>query len=216
VTQPDQVAAALDACEDVFGRPLDTVVNCAGIGLARATLSVKKGGGDDNLEATWRVHDPDGFQNVLRVNVEGTFHVVRLAAERMAKAKAQTDDDDNEDSIPDGVIVNTASIAAYDGQIGQVAYAASKGAIASMTLPLARDLARYNIRANAIAPGLFRTPLLEGLPQQVREELGATVPCPSRLGDPDEFAHLVQSVVENPMINGEVIRIDGALRMPPK
>jgi len=214
VTQPDQVAAALDSCEEIFGRPLDTVVNCAGIGLARATLSVKTNGDNDD-ERTWRVHDPDSFHKILRVNVEGTFNVVRLAAERMAKAKANNQIDDD-DGIPDGVIVNTASIAAYDGQIGQVAYSASKGAIVSMTLPLARDLARYHIRANAIAPGLFRTPLLEGLPQQVQEELGANVPCPSRLGDPDEFAHLVQSVVENPMINGEVIRIDGALRMPPK
>ncbi len=115
-----------------------------------------------------------------------------------------------------GVIINTASIAAYDGQIGQAAYAASKGAIVGMTLPLARDLSSYGIRVNTIAPGLFKTPLLEALPEKAQQALGAMVPFPSRLGNPDEFAQLAQSIVENKMLNGEVIRLDGALRMPPK
>ncbi len=206
VTSEEQVKAALRAGEDAFGRPIDTVVNCAGIGLARKTISR----GDD---PSWRVHDQKSFDKILKVNVAGTFNVVRLAVEAMA---VQTEDSTTREDIPDGVIVNTASIAAYDGQIGQVAYAASKGAIVGMTLPLARDLAGHKIRANAIAPGLFRTPLLEGLPLKMQNELGSSVPFPSRLGDPDEFAMLVQSIVENPMINGEVIRIDGALRMPPK
>jgi len=207
VTSEEQVKAALRAGEDAFGRPIDTVVNCAGIGLARKTISR---GVDD---PSWRVHDQKSFEKILKVNVAGTFNVVRLAVETMVQTEDSTT---SREDIPDGVIVNTASIAAYDGQIGQVAYAASKGAIVGMTLPLARDLAGQRIRANAIAPGLFRTPLLEGLPLKMQNELGLSVPFPSRLGDPDEFAMLVQSIVENPMINGEVIRIDGALRMPPK
>lgn len=218
VTQENQVASALDAGEALFGRSIDTVVNCAGIGLARKMISKSdndKGDGDGNAPE-WRVHDLEGFERVLNVNVSGTFNVVRLAVERMVGAKATAEADDHQQEVPGGVIVNTASIAAYDGQVGQVAYAASKGAIVGMTLPLARDLASHGIRANAIAPGLFRTPLLEGLPEKMQRELGSMVPFPSRLGDPDEFAQLVQSVVENPMINGEVIRIDGGLRMPPK
>ena len=137
-----------------------------------------------------------------------SFNVARLAAERIAS------NDANEDGQR-GVIINTASVAAFDGQRGQVAYAASKGAIVGMTLPLARDLAKKGIRVNTIAPGLVLTPLLMGLPEKVQQELGASVPCPSRLGDPSEFAHMVTSMIENPMMNGEVIRLDGALRMPP-
>ena len=221
VTSEEQVADALDAGEKVFGRPVDTVINCAGIGLACKTVSSKRGrGGNDDANGNgnaleWRVHDFETFRKVLDTNVSGTFNVVRLAVERMVKARSD-EAYRNGPEIPDGVIVNTASIAAYDGQIGQVAYAASKGAIVGMTLPLARDLAEHGIRTNAIAPGLFRTPLLEGLPEEMQRELGSRVPFPSRLGDPFEFAMLVQSVVENPMINGEVIRIDGGLRMPPK
>lgn len=208
VTSEEQVRLALQTAQESFGRPVDTVVNCAGIGLARKTIS--KSRSDDQ----WRVHDQASFEKTLHVNVAGTFNVTRLAAEVMAQSA--NNHNANAETIPDGVIVNTASIAAYDGQIGQVAYSASKGAIVSMTLPLARELAAQKIRANAIAPGLFQTPLLEGLPQKMQDELGASVPFPSRLGNPDEFAMLVQSIVENPMINGEVIRIDGALRMPPK
>lgn len=215
VTQSDQVTAALDAAEHAYGRPVDTVVNCAGIGLARKTVSSPpppkrknhhNNNGDDG-GGTIRVHDLESFERVLRVNVVGTFNVIRLAVERMVGVAVAGEEN--------GVLINTASIAAYDGQIGQAAYASSKGAIVGMTLPLARDLAVHGIRVNTVAPGLFRTPLLEGLPPKVQDQLGALVPFPSRLGDPDEYAALVQSIVENPMINAEVIRIDGGLRMPP-
>ncbi|KAG9413725.1 hypothetical protein AC1031_012949 [Aphanomyces cochlioides] len=197
VTNEEQVCAALDLAESAFGKTVDIAVNCAGIAVAAKTIS-KKG-----------AHPLYQFQNVLNVNVSGTFNVIRLAAERMAKTKGDSTGER-------GVIINTASIAAYDGQIGQVAYAASKAAIAGMTLPIARDLSANGIRVNTIAPGLFRTPLLAGLPEQVQNELGLTVPFPSRLGNPEEYAQLVQSIIENRMLNGEVIRLDGALRMPPK
>ena len=196
VTDEDQVNAALDAGEQQFGGPANAAVNCAGIGIAVKTLS-KRG-----------PHPLESFSRVLAINSVGTFNVIRLAASRMAKLDA--DEDGGR-----GVFVNTASVAAYDGQIGQAAYAASKGAIVGMTLPIARDLASSGIRVNTIAPGLFRTPLLASLPEKVQNQLGATVPFPSRLGVPDEFAQLAQHIVENKMINGEVIRIDGALRMPP-
>lgn len=171
-------------------------MNCAGIGIAVKTVS-KKG-----------VHPLDQFERVLKVNTVGTFNVIRLVAEQMAK------NEPNEGGER-GVIVNTASVAAYEGQIGQAAYSASKGAIVGMTLPIARDLAQYGIRVNTIAPGLFLTPLLLRLPEKVRNQLGKMVPFPSRLGDPLEYGQLVQSIIENPMINGEVIRLDGALRMQP-
>ena len=148
------------------------------------------------------------FSKVLQVNAAGSFNVIRLAAEKMSLNEA------DEDGIK-GVIVNTASIAAMDGQMGQAAYAASKGAVVAMTLPIARDLSSHGVRVNCIAPGLFLTPMLEGLPEAVRTQLGQTVPLPKRLGKPAEYAKLVQSIVENPMLNGEVIRLDGALRMSP-
>lgn len=144
---------------------------------------------------------------MVEVNTIGTFNVTRLAVGLIGQ-----NEPDNEMR---GVVINTASVAAYDGQIGQVAYAASKGGIVGMTLPLARDLAPQGIRVVTIAPGLFDTPLLGSLPESVRTNLAATVPCPSRLGNTEEYAHLVQSIIENPMINGEVIRLDGALRMQP-
>jgi len=153
-------------------------------------------------------HPLDQFEKVLKVNTVGTFNVIRLAAEQMAKNEPN-------DGGERGVIVNTASVAAYEGQIGQAAYSASKGAIVGMTIPIARDLAQYGIRVNTIAPGLFLTPLLLKLPEKVRNELGKTAPFPNRLGDPSEYGQLVQSIIENPMINGEVIRLDGALRMQP-
>ncbi len=142
------------------------------------------------------------------MNAVGTFNVARLAAERMAPLDA----DENGQR---GVIVNTASIAAYDGQVGQAAYAASKGAVVGMTLPIARDLAGIGVRCMTIAPGLFLTPLLSGLPDKVQNEMGEQIPCPSRLGNPDEFGMLVESIINNPMLNGETIRLDGAYRMPP-
>ncbi|TDH70593.1 hypothetical protein CCR75_005002 [Bremia lactucae] len=197
VTNEHDVAAALDLAESSFGEPVNAAVNCAGIALAIKTLS-RKG-----------VHQLFQFQQTLNVNTVGSFNVARLAAERMSKRKPVA-------GGGRGVIINTASIAAYEGQVGQAAYAASKGAIIGMTLPLARDLATYGIRVNTIAPGLFMTPLLAGLPEKVQQHLGASVPFPSRLGDPKEYAHLVQAIIDNKMINGETIRLDGALRMPPE
>jgi 3-hydroxyacyl-CoA dehydrogenase/3-hydroxy-2-methylbutyryl-CoA dehydrogenase len=154
------------------------------------------------------MHGLDEFKRVINVNVGGTFNVIRWACHIMA------------DNQPDaqgqrGVIINTASVAAYEGQIGQVAYAASKGAIVSMTLPLARDLSNMGVRVCAIAPGVFHTPMLSTLPEKVQTLLGNMVPFPARLGHSDDYAHLAQSIIENPYLNGEVIRLDGALRLPP-
>lgn len=188
-----QVSAALDSTFAKFGA-LTTVVNCAGIAPPSRVLG-KKG-----------PHSLDTFAKVLQVNTVGTFNVIRLAAERMAAGEPDA-------AGERGCIVNTASIAAFEGQIGQAAYAASKGAIVGMTLPIARDLARDGIRVNTIAPGLMLTPLMEGLPEKVQVDLAKQVPFPSRLGDPDHYAHLVQSIIDNPYINGETIRVDGALRM---
>jgi NAD(P)-dependent dehydrogenase (short-subunit alcohol dehydrogenase family) len=177
--------------------PLRGLVNCAGILAGERTV------GRDGP------HDLDLFARVVGVNLVGTFNLLRLAAEAMARQAPVADGER-------GVIVNTASVAAYDGQIGQAAYAASKGGVAAMTLPIARDLARSGIRCVALAPGLFETPMLEGMTAEARAALGALVPFPSRLGRPAEFAQLVEAVIVNPMLNGEVIRIDGALRMPPR
>ena len=195
VTDEDQVNCALDLAQSSFGI-VNAAVNCAGIAVASRTVS-KRG-----------AHSLSDFAKVLTVNTVGSFNVVRLAAERMSQAGANAHGQR-------GVIINTASVAAFDGQIGQVAYAASKAAIAGMTLPIARDLSGFGIRCMTIAPGLFKTPMLAGLPEKVQNELASTVPCPRRLGDPDEFAMLVESIVLNPMLNGEVIRLDGALRMQP-
>ena len=194
VTSGAGVSAALEAAGE-FG-PLRIAVNCAGIGNAFRTVGRH---GPFPLEA---------FTKVVTVNLIGTFNVIRLAAERMTRAEPL----DGER----GVIVNTASIAAFDGQIGQAAYSASKGGIVGMTLPIARDLAGQLIRVVTIAPGLFDTPLFDALPEEAKTALGAQVPHPSRLGDPTEFAALARHIVENPMLNGETIRLDGAIRMPPK
>lgn len=191
------VNAALDAAESAFG-PLRLAVNCAGIGPGAKTV------GRDGA------HPLDLFRKVIEVNLIGTFNVLRLAAARMVAAEADSETGER------GVVVNTASIAAFDGQIGQVAYAASKGGIAGLTLPAARDLAKLGIRVVTIAPGLFKTPLFEGMPEDVVESLSANVPFPHRLGDPKEFAALVRHVAENPYFNGETIRLDAALRMPPR
>jgi NAD(P)-dependent dehydrogenase (short-subunit alcohol dehydrogenase family) len=196
VADENAVQHAVDEAVSAFGG-LHGAVSCAGIGIAVRTLG-KTG-----------PHPLDAFQRTLQVNLTGTFNVARLAAARMAQQPAEADG-------LRGVIVNTASIAAFDGQVGQVAYSASKGGVVGMTLPMARDLAPLGIRVVTIAPGLFDTPLLASLPEQVKQALGAQVPCPSRLGRPEEFAALVRHVVENDMLNGEVIRLDGALRMGPK
>ena len=196
VTDSEQVQAAVDAAAEADGG-LRISVACAGIGWAQRTTS-KHG-----------PHDFDAFQTVIQVNLIGTFNVLRLAATAMS---ANEPDEGGER----GVVINTASIAAFDGQIGQISYSASKGGIVGMTLPAARDLAGLGIRVNTIAPGLFDTPLLAALPEENRQALGAGIPFPSRLGDPAEYAQLVGAIVENPMLNGETIRLDGAIRMPPK
>jgi NAD(P)-dependent dehydrogenase (short-subunit alcohol dehydrogenase family) len=196
VMEPEPVQAAVAAAAAAAGG-LRISVCCAGIGWAQRTAG-KQG-----------PHDLEIFHNVIKVNLVGSFNVLRLACAAMA---ANEPDAEGER----GVCVNTASIAAYDGQIGQVAYAASKGGIVGMTLPAARDMAGRGVRVNTIAPGLFDTPLLAALPEQARAALGATMPFPSRLGRPEEYAQLAVQVVENPMLNGETIRLDGALRMAPK
>ena len=197
VTSEEDVTRALNLAEETFGRSVNVAVNCAGIGVAAKTLG-KKG-----------PHRLADFQKALAVNATGTFNVIRLAAERMSAGDPFDEDGSR------GVIVNTASVAAFDGQMGQAAYSASKGAIVGMTLPIARDLASVGIRVNTVAPGLFLTPLLMGLPEKVQTELGKTVPFPKRLGDPDDYAKMVESIVQNVMVNGEVIRLDGAIRMQP-
>ncbi|MBF6618859.1 MAG: SDR family NAD(P)-dependent oxidoreductase [Patulibacter sp.] len=188
------VAAAVDAATELG--TVRVVVNCAGIGPPTRVL--RRG----------EPHALDVFQRIVDINLVGTFNVLRLAAAAMAANEPVEGQR--------GVIVNTASVAAFDGQIGQAAYAASKGGIAAMTLPIARDLASALIRVVTIAPGLFDTPLLATLPQEARDSLSASVPNPSRLGDPDEYAHLVTHIVDNGMLNGEVIRLDGAIRMAPR
>jgi NAD(P)-dependent dehydrogenase (short-subunit alcohol dehydrogenase family) len=196
VMEPEGVQASVDAAAEAEGG-LRISVCCAGIGWAQRTTS-KQG-----------PHDLEIFHNVIKVNLIGTFNVLRLAATAMSENEA-------DDGGERGVCVNTASIAAFDGQIGQVAYSASKGGIVGLTLPAARDLAGRGIRVVTIAPGLFDTPLLAALPEEQRQALGAGIPFPSRLGQPAEYAELVEGIVSNPMLNGETIRLDGALRMPPK
>jgi NAD(P)-dependent dehydrogenase (short-subunit alcohol dehydrogenase family) len=196
VTDEARVQNAVNTAVGSFGA-LEGAVCCAGIAIAERVLG--KAG----------PHPLEAFSRVIRVNLIGTFNVIRLAAAAIATAPPGTDGER-------GVIVNTASVAAFEGQIGQAAYAASKGGVAAMTLPIARELARVGIRVVTIAPGIFDTPLLAGLPEPARQSLGQQVPFPSRLGRPEEFAALVRHIIENDMLNGAVIRLDGALRMAPK
>jgi|SRR5688500_5740170 len=196
VTAEADGKAAVAAALKEFGG-LHVLVNCAGIAIAERTI------GKD------APHDLARFVRVVNVNLIGTFNMIRLAAEAMAKAGPNA-------SGERGVIVNTASVAAFDGQIGQAAYSASKAGVVGITLPIARDLSRNGIRVCTIAPGLFETPMLAGLPKEAQESLGKQVPFPSRLGRPVEYAQLVMSIVENEMLNGETIRLDGAIRMAPK
>jgi NAD(P)-dependent dehydrogenase (short-subunit alcohol dehydrogenase family) len=196
VTSEDDCKRAVAAAVGAFGA-LHGVVNCAGIGTPGKML-----GKDGVLPLA-------AFRKVIDVNLVGTFNMLRLGAEAMSRQEPN-------DQGERGVLINTASIAAYDGQIGQPAYAASKAGVIGMTLPIARELARFGIRCVTVAPGLFETPMMAGLPAEAQESLGKSVPFPSRLGRPAEFAQLVQSIVENPMLNGETIRLDGALRMAPK
>jgi len=196
VAEESEVQSALDQAVEKFGK-ITAAVNCAGIGHGEKTYS-KNG-----------PHSLERFKKVINVNLVGTYNVIRLAAEKMAENEPT-------ESGERGVIVNTASVAAFEGQIGQAAYSATKGGVVGMTLPIARDLASYGIRVCTIAPGIFKTPILDGAPEELLNSLGAMVPFPKRLGRPSEYAHLVQTIIENPMLNGEVIRIDGAIRMQPK
>jgi NAD(P)-dependent dehydrogenase (short-subunit alcohol dehydrogenase family) len=194
VTDEQQVQAAVDEASGLA--PLRIVVNCAGIATPGKVL-----GRDGVLPLAQ-------FERVVRVNLIGTFNVIRLAAAAMVATEPVGEER--------GVIVNTASVAAFDGQIGQPAYSASKGGVAAMTLPIARELARDLVRVLTIAPGIFETPMMAGLPQAAQDSLAAQVPHPSRLGKPAEYAALVRHIVENPMLNGEVVRLDGAIRMQPR
>ncbi|WP_102275085.1 3-hydroxyacyl-CoA dehydrogenase [Cytobacillus massiliigabonensis] len=196
VTNETEVKEAIDYGYEQF-EGINTVINCAGIGNA-AKLLGRKG-----------VHELEMFTKVISINLIGTFNVIRLAAERMI----QNDTNENGER---GVIINTASVAAFEGQIGQAAYSASKGGVVSMTLPIARELAGYGIRVMTIAPGLFHTPMFDSLPVEARISLGKMVPFPSRLGLPEEYALLTESIITNPMLNGETIRLDGGIRMQPK
>jgi NAD(P)-dependent dehydrogenase (short-subunit alcohol dehydrogenase family) len=197
VTDPEQVAAAVAAA--AASAPLRVVVNCAGIAPAAKVL--------DREGNPLPLAD---FERGIRVNLVGTFNVTSQAAAVIARSEP------DEESGDRGVIVNTASVAAFDGQIGQPSYAASKGGVHAMTLPIARELARYGIRVLTIAPGIMETPMLAGLPQPAQDSLGQQVPYPSRLGRPDEYARLVMSIVDNGYLNGETIRLDGAIRMAPR
>jgi len=196
VSKEEHAKTAVAAAVKQFGA-LQGLVNCAGIGSGEKTV------GRDGP------HRLDSFSRVININLIGTFNMIRIAASQMVQQKAN-------DEGERGVIVNTASVAAFDGQIGQAAYSASKGGVVGMTLPIARDLSRDGVRVVTIAPGIFETPMLKGLPAEVQESLGKQVPFPSRLGRPAEFAQLVQSICSNVMLNGEVIRLDGAIRMAPK
>ena len=197
ITSTDSVLAALQAARAAHG-PARLLMNVAGIGTARRLI------GKDGTPMPL-----DDFRKVIEVNLIGTFNMTRLAVAEMVKLEPLQDGER-------GVVVNTASVAAFDGQVGQEAYAASKGGVVSLTLPLARDLAQFGVRVVTIAPGLFLTPLMAELPQAVQDSLAASIPFPKRLGRPEEFAHLAAAIVENMALNGEVIRLDGALRMAPR
>lgn len=197
VADPDAVSAALDQAVDAHGVPR-IAVSCAGI-VTGGRIVGREGPAD-----------LDSFERTVRVNLIGTFNVMRLAAHRMTTLDPVNDDGER------GVIVNTASIAAFEGQIGQAAYAASKGGVAALSLPAAREFAQHGIRVAAIAPGLFHTPMMDGLPEDVQQSLAAGIPFPKRLGKADEFAATVQHIIENTMINGACLRVDGAIRLEPK
>ncbi|WP_070121252.1 3-hydroxyacyl-CoA dehydrogenase [Bacillus marinisedimentorum] len=196
VTDEASVSGAFEQGAVKFGK-VNAAINCAGIAIAEKTMG-KRG-----------PHSLDNFNKVIQVNLVGTFNVIRLAAEKMAGNEPN-------EAGERGVIINTASVAAFDGQIGQAAYSAAKGGIVGMTLPIARDLSSLGIRVMTIAPGLFNTPLFATLPEEAKAALGAMTPFPKRLGEPSEYGQLARSIIENPMLNGETIRLDGAIRMQPK
>ena len=196
VTDEESVQAALEATREAFGG-VHGLVNCAGVGPAKKVLG-RKG-----------PHPLEDFAKTVKINLIGTFNTIRLAAAVMAENEPTGDGER-------GVVINTASVAAYDGQIGQAAYAASKGGVVSLTLPVAREFAAIGVRVVTIAPGIFETPMLAALPEEARESLGKQVPFPPRLGKPEEYAALVRHIIENEMLNGEVVRLDGAIRMAPR
>ncbi|MEQ9639232.1 MAG: 3-hydroxyacyl-CoA dehydrogenase [Alphaproteobacteria bacterium] len=196
VTSEESVVAAMAAAKKAHG-PARILVNCAGTGIGTKTTSRGK------------PHPLDSFTRIIQINLIGTFNCIRLATTDMVELEPLADGER-------GVVINTASVAAYDGQIGQAAYSASKGGVVGMTLPIARDLADKGVRVCTIAPGLFETPLLGGLPDNIKQSLEASVPFPSRLGQPREYASLARQIVENTMLNGETIRLDGAIRMAPR
>ena len=196
VTDEAEMRSAVSVALNSHGG-LHGVINCAGIAIAAKVYSSRG------------IHRLEAFNKVIQVNLVGTFNVIRLTAEVMIAGEPN-------EAGERGIIINTASVAAFDGQIGQAAYAASKGGIVGMTLPIAREFSQYGIRVMTIAPGIFDTPMLAGLPEKARQSLGQQVPFPSRLGRPDEFASLAQHIIENEMLNGEVIRLDGAIRMTPR
>ncbi|WXL26842.1 3-hydroxyacyl-CoA dehydrogenase [Ectopseudomonas mendocina] len=196
ITREDEARAAVNTAVEVFGG-LHGLVNCAGVAPAEKVIG-RNG-----------VHGLDSFARTININLIGSFNMLRLAAEAMSQGEPNAEGER-------GVIINTASVAAFDGQIGQAAYSASKSGVVGMTLPIARELARTGIRVMCIAPGIFETPMMAGMPQEVRDSLGAAVPFPPRLGRPAEYASLVRHIVENTMLNGEVIRLDGAIRMAAK
>jgi NAD(P)-dependent dehydrogenase (short-subunit alcohol dehydrogenase family) len=196
ITREDEARAAVNTAVEVFGG-LHGLVNCAGVAPAEKVIG-RNG-----------VHGLDSFARTISINLVGSFNMLRLAAEAMSQGEPNAEGER-------GVIINTASVAAFDGQIGQAAYSASKSGVVGMTLPIARELARSGIRVMCIAPGIFETPMMAGMPQEVRDSLGAAVPFPPRLGRPAEYASLVRHIVENTMLNGEVIRLDGAIRMAAK
>lgn len=196
VTSEEDAQAAVDAAK-AHGGGLHGLFNCAGIGIPAKVLG-KKG-----------THDLASFSKVVQINLIGSFNMIRLASEAMAEGEADADGER-------GVIINTASVAAYEGQIGQAAYSASKGGIVGMTLPIARELATHGVRVMTIAPGIFDTPMMAGLSEEVRDSLGRMVPFPPRLGQPAEYARLACDIIGNPMLNGTTIRLDGAIRMQPK
>lgn len=196
VTREDHGQSAVETAREAFGA-VNGLVNCAGIGAPAKVL------GKDGP------HSLDSFAKVIQVNLIGTFNMIRLATAAMAEA-------DPDDGGERGVVINTASVAAFEGQIGQASYSASKGGVVGMTLPIAREMARHGVRVMTIAPGLFETPMLAELPEEARESLGKMVPFPPRLGTPAEYARMARDIVENPMLNGSTIRLDGAIRMQPK
>ncbi len=198
VASESDVQSAIDIAQNTFGA-VNGAINCAGVGPAQRVVG-KNG-----------PHSLDFFQKVININLIGTFNVIRLAANAMRQPIGEENT-----GLDVGIIINTASVAAFDGQIGQAAYSASKGGIVAMTLPIAREFARMGIRVMTIAPGIFETPLLASLPKEVQDSLGQQVPFPSRLGRPDEYASLVKHIIENQMLNGEVIRLDGGIRMAAK